>query len=711
MSLFKYFQRGFSFTGIGHQKEGGHGKGKLREKRKRLFQPNWLKEGDWLQFIEEENVMVCRACRLNPRISDPSSVMVKGCSNFRIDAIKKHDKSKKHIVAVASEKAKANLTETAMFKVIKKMDSKQIARMRILFRTAYFVAKEGLSFSKFPQLCSLQACNGLDLGSTYINDNGAATFIKAIGQHMNTEIQSEVENSEYFSVMSDGSTDVAHLEQELIYIRYLDGNATVRNKFVSIVELDDATAVGIQKGIHSGLSEIGQETKEIRAAKMVSVCFDGASVMMGAKGGVATLEKKDVPRLVEIHCVAHRLELAVLDALKSNSYLKEVEDIIEEVYKLYHYSPKKRRELKELSTVMDEALSQYGSISTIRWLASRSRAAETLLKNFPATITHMEQMVEIGKATEKPKCKGLLKKMKTVKFVKYLHFVLDFTKQLSILSQQFQKEHSLIIDVMEELETATLHLTEFKLASGPKVCEFENTYDEEHKTYRGITLSDTQQPHRNEPLAEAVPTSSEFCKIIDDTLECIGKRFENFSRTTPLSILKHSTYASGRLPLKSSNFLHTGEQTLWNWYIFMDCLLAKLMEADNVYRQWLKLKTRISHLRGGNMRRIYEDVAKCSDLGVISQLVKILLVIPSNTALCERGFSACNHLKTKLRNPLMNESLNALLRIVLNGPAMVDFEPEPSLEHWLNSGKGMRHLEHRSHGTIEEGSSSESDRD
>ncbi|KAJ8037620.1 Adenylosuccinate lyase [Holothuria leucospilota] len=372
----------------------------------------------------------------------------------------------------------------------------------------------------------------------------------------------------------------------------------VTNKFVSIVELDDATAVGIQKGIHSGLSEIGQETKEIRVAKMVSVCFDGASVMMGAKGGVATLEKKDIPRLVEIHCVAHRLELAVLDALKSNSYLKEVEDIIEEVYKLYHYSPKKRRELKELSTVMDEALSQYGSISTIRWLASRSRAAETLLKNFPATITHMEQMAEIGKATEKPKCKGLLKKMKTVKFVKYLHFVLDFTKQLSILSQQFQKEDSLIIDVMEELETATLHLTEFKLASGPKVCEFEDTYDEEHKTYRGITLSDTQQPHRNEPLAEAVPTSSEFCKIIDDTLEYIGKRFENFSRTTPLSNFKAFDLRQWPSSSEKQQFLTYGRTDIMELVHFYGLSTGETDEADNVYRQWLKLKTRISHLRG-----------------------------------------------------------------------------------------------------------------
>ena len=47
--------------------------------------------------------------------------------------------------------------------------------------------------------------------------------------------------------------------------------------------------------------------------------------MMGCKSGIAALLKADIPHLVEIHCVAHRLQLSVLDAICDHSYITEFE--------------------------------------------------------------------------------------------------------------------------------------------------------------------------------------------------------------------------------------------------------------------------------------------------------------------------------------------------------------------------------------------------
>lgn len=194
-------------------------------------------------------------------------------------------------------------------------------------------------------------------------------------------------------------------------------------------------------------------------------------------------------------------------------------------------------------------------------------------------------MSEIGRETKKPKCKGLLKKMKTVKFVKYLNFVLDSTRQLSMLSQQFQKEDSLTIDVMEEVETASLHLMEFKLASDPKVREFENTYGAEHKTHRGITLSDTQQPHQIDRPVDAVPISAEFCKIIDNTLEYIGNVSKIVHTQYHSVISKHSTCASGCLPLKSSKFVVYRWKDIMELVQFYGLSTGETDEADTAWAQ------------------------------------------------------------------------------------------------------------------------------
>ena len=42
--------------------------------------------------------------------------------------------------------------------------------------------------------------------------------------------------------------------------------------------------------------------------------------MLGLRGRVAALLKQDVPHLIAMHCVAHRLELSILDVVKDVIY-------------------------------------------------------------------------------------------------------------------------------------------------------------------------------------------------------------------------------------------------------------------------------------------------------------------------------------------------------------------------------------------------------
>ena len=50
--------------------------------------------------------------------------------------------------------------------------------------------------------------------------------------------------------------------------------------------------------------------------KTIAVGCDGASVNVGKHRSVTTFLKKDIPQLIVMHCVNHRLELAVISALK-----------------------------------------------------------------------------------------------------------------------------------------------------------------------------------------------------------------------------------------------------------------------------------------------------------------------------------------------------------------------------------------------------------
>ena len=221
-----------------------------------------------------------------------------------------------------------------------------------MFRTAYYVAKEEIAFAKFPGLCKLQIANGIDLSNTYMNDHPCRNFIGAMAHVHREDVTSQIGNSRFLSVLSDGSTDKSIIEQEHVYVRFLS-NGKPQTKMVKIVDVKHAHATGILNAIDEAVEEVGI-TQEIWLKKVVCANFDGASVMMGKINGVAGKLDRRIPYIVILHCVAHKLELAVLDAVKQVPYLKEFDDIVKAIFKMYHRSPKKkeRAKLKEIGEIV-----------------------------------------------------------------------------------------------------------------------------------------------------------------------------------------------------------------------------------------------------------------------------------------------------------------------------------------------------------------------
>jgi len=75
--------------------------------------------------------------------------------------------------------------------------------------------------------------------------------------------------------------------------------------------------------------------------------------MLGDRGGVFALLKREIPHLIKVHCIAHRLELAFADTLLAVPEFKDVKDMLQGIWKQYHYSPKAVRELKEVAESME----------------------------------------------------------------------------------------------------------------------------------------------------------------------------------------------------------------------------------------------------------------------------------------------------------------------------------------------------------------------
>ncbi len=228
----------------------------------------------------------------------------------------------------------SKLNETQLEQTIKKFD------------IAYFVSKKELPFTVYEDLISLEKRHGVDLGDVYNNRKQCGEFIDVNAQFIAHQLNEDLTKAKLYSVLTDGSTDKSVTEKEVVYELYFDPHSKsnpeeveVKLSFLCLKDVKKADAEGITTAIEESFKSLGILPNELYS-KLVGFGADGASVNSGNKNGVKALLEKKAPWLVYTWCVAHKLELALKDAL-SGTVVDNVDDMLTKLYSLYHKSPKK----------------------------------------------------------------------------------------------------------------------------------------------------------------------------------------------------------------------------------------------------------------------------------------------------------------------------------------------------------------------------------
>ncbi|XP_078509506.1 zinc finger protein 862-like [Lissotriton helveticus] len=319
-----------------HQKQREYDK----KKRQRVVQQKWLEDFKRAVIEEQESngaaadlepsfkksqVLYCGVCRKFPHLADTKSSLYVGVTDkFKRQTLEWHHKSKLHEKCILHEAAIQKPQETCIAKSITKMHEKNIQHLNILFNTAYYIAKQGEAFIKFPKLCSLQKKNNPEWNfENYMTDHACRNFVIAISETLKMTIRSQIENARFISVLSDDSTDKGIQEQELIYVRFVC-EGTLVTHLCDIVSMKNSTSSGVKNAIMVGLESMGISL-DILSQKCIGLNTDGAAVNLGTKSGAVKQLLDEVSKnqgwdncnhIAVVHCVAHNLELAVCDVKK-----------------------------------------------------------------------------------------------------------------------------------------------------------------------------------------------------------------------------------------------------------------------------------------------------------------------------------------------------------------------------------------------------------
>ncbi|XP_048054443.1 zinc finger protein 862-like isoform X2 [Megalobrama amblycephala] len=156
----------------------------------------------------------------------------------------------------------------------------------------------------------------------------------------------------------------------------------------------------------------------------------------------------------------------------------QVYDLLNLVWKTYHFSPKSMRELRELGTDIGVNANAQSGVKGTRWLPHVSRSLETFLKQgkdhalqspgqFTAVYLHMDHLAG---ASANAEIAGRAKKIKlTIEdgtFVAFCHFLADLFSYISQFSLLLQRNDIILPQAVSGIEN--LLVTIEALAAQPK---------------------------------------------------------------------------------------------------------------------------------------------------------------------------------------------------------------------------------------------------
>ncbi|CAM4575118.1 unnamed protein product [Caretta caretta] len=98
----------------------------------------------------------------------------------------------------------------------------------------------------------------------------------------------------------------------------------------------------------------------------------------------------DFPNVILWHCLHHRLELAVDEALEVTGGTNDFKAFLDALYSLSSQSSKNSSELSAHANQLHIVLQKIGKVFNFRWVASTWRAISAVWQRYPALTKYFK---------------------------------------------------------------------------------------------------------------------------------------------------------------------------------------------------------------------------------------------------------------------------------------------------------------------------------
>ena len=383
------------------------------------------------------------------------------------------------------------------------------------------------------------------------------------------------------------------------------------------------------------------------------------------------------------------MELSFADTLSDVPVLKDVKEMLQGIWKHYHYSAKAVRELKELAESMEVRAYKAIKADGTRWVPHMQRALNILLsKNFQVVVLHFQHTSQARDASNQMQGRAVnySKKFTSYKFVAIIHLLLDIVDALSKVSLSFQEDGITISRVQDNLTALLAKLESFKERPGQQLNSFLTEVGDGN-TFKGIELQrDADRQAINAIQASAVNAAMTF----------IQERFEGMETDPVLSAAAVLTNHQGWPVTDRHRLLLNGENEIQTLHGYFQVPLEQHnFSLHDCLDEWMSLKFHVQRVRAELDLRQSEfwknKFMFCKDdYPNLLILVELCLVIPCQTACCERGNSCMNRIMTDWRSTLNVSTIDELMRLAISGPSHEDYTAVLAVGRWLEESERSR---------------------
>lgn len=660
----------------------------------RRFIPEWYKKFPWIEYSACEDKVYCFTCRhfsmidrntMRPFVSEGFSQWKKCTGESpKNNKLSKHKNSQFHLDSATRYKAYmdsklSGKTVTSLLNdshrqfVKRNRDYIKIVADTLRLTAVQNIAQRGhresntnpdenkgnfLEILNFLKNYSEILQERLDEGpqnAKYTHHSVQNAILEILSDIILDEITEEVKEAEYFALLVDETKDLSKKEQLSFVLRYVY-DCEIYEEFIGFRVAEDLTAEGLSDAIQDEMKRIG-----VNIQHLVGQGYDGAAVMSGKCSGVQARIRSIVPQALYVHCFAHRLNLVIVQAVKSVVPVADFFATLQMCYNFLSGSNVHSRWIAfQKNMYLNEQPVEFKTMSETRW-ACQVRAVSAIQSRFDCLIEFLRNLDSTDDNRER---------------------ALVARSILGQIDQRFIYCMLLMYDVLLEAKGASDELQSPKL---DKAADFIEALIEELETYRSEQKS---ADYFENSLDIATENDLNCCLNRSARQRKTSGNLENFVVLTSLG--KRDTI-SGSSDMKRAVLYPTIDVFLnelkrrfcqENLEIFrslsaLDPISNEFLDFDRIspLAKHYKLNLEDIQMETRQAKRMFErsgisfeSVEEFAEYlkplqMAFSELVKAVrigITLPVNTAGCERSFSKLKIIKNHLRTTMADSRIKSL---------------------------------------------------